>query len=255
MYHLSGYLITDVCLLQAIMSEGRNARKMGLEFGILAFGVMLIIGVVIVPASVSSSSAPQALSPGLNKKLSAQWWQWVLPIPPANNPLVDDDAPCGVAQSGPFFFLVGTQGGSAERTCTIPEGKSIFFPVINFFQTIDKVVPAKGTANSPTNTPGEVRKLAIGNIDQAHNLQASVDGVSINLDKARAKSPPFLFTLGDDNIFGGPANGAPAGTYRALSDGYWVALKPLSVGEHTIEFSGEGADGFSLHVVYHITVK
>ena len=204
---------------------------------------MLLTSAIGIPTYASSS-------PGLNKKLSAQWWQWVLPIPPANNPLVDDDAPCGVAQSGPFFFLVGTQGGSADRTCTIPEGKSIFFPVINFFQTIDKVVPAKGTANSPTNTPGEVRKLAIGNIDQAHNLQASVDGVSINLDKARAKSPPFLFTLGEDNIFG-----APAGTYRALSDGYWVALKPLSVGEHTIEFSGEGAGGFSLHVVYHITVK
>ena len=205
---------------------------------------MLLTSAIGIPTYASTSS------PGLNKKLSAQWWQWVLPIPPANNPLVDDDAPCGVAQSGPFFFLVGTQGGSADRTCTIPEGKSIFFPVINFFQTIDKVVPAKGTANSPTNTPGEVRKLTIGNIDQAHNLQASVDGVSINLDKARAKSPPFLFTLGDDNIFG-----APAGTYRALSDGYWVALKPLSVGEHTIEFSGEGAGGFSLHVVYHITVK
>jgi len=212
-------------------------------------GTMLLTSAIGIPTYASTSS------PGLNKKLSAQWWQWVLPIPPANNPLVDDDAPCGVAQSGPFFFLVGTQGGSADRTCTIPEGKSIFFPVINFFQTIDKVVPAKGTANSPTNTPGEVRKLTIGNIDQAHNLQASVDGVSINLDKARAKSPPFLFTLGDDNIFVGPAIGVPAGTYRALSDGYWVALKPLSVGEHTIEFSGEGAGGFSLHVVYHITVK
>lgn len=218
-------------------------------------GTVLLTSALVVPTYASTSSAPQTLSPGLNKKLSAQWWQWVLPISPANNPLVHDDAPCGVAQSGPFFFLVGTQGGSAERTCTIPEGKSIFFPVINFFQTIDKVVPAKGTANSPTNTPGEVRKLVIGNIDQAHNLQASVDGVSINLDKARAKSPPFLFTLGDDNIFGGPANGAPAGTYRALSDGYWVALKPLSVGQHEISFSGEGADGFSLHVVYHITVK
>ena len=229
------------------MSEGTIARKLIMQLGILSFGIILIIGFVIVPASASTGS-------GQIKKLSAQWWQWVLPIPPANNPLVEDDAPCGVAQSGPFFFLVGTQGGSAERTCTIPEGKSIFFPVINFFQTIDKAVPAKGDNNSPTNTAGEVRFLTKENIDQAHNLHASVDGVPINLDKARAQSVPFLFKLGDNNIFT-QCCGAPAGTYRALSDGYWVALKPLSVGEHEIEFSGDGAGGFSLHVLYHITVE
>jgi hypothetical protein len=216
--------------------------------------IMLLTGGVIIPASASISSGPQTFPSGQNKKLSAQWWQWVLPIPPAINPLFDDN-PCNVRQSGPFFFLAGTTGGEkVERTCTIPEGKSIFFPVVNFFQTVDKAIPAKPPNNTPFNTVGEVRKLVTENIDQAHNLHASVDGVNINLDNARAQSPPFLFTLGDDNIFK-----APAGTYRALSDGYWVALKPLSVGEHEISFSGEGVDPlgnpFSVDVTYHITVK
>ncbi len=244
-YHFSTYLITNLGLLQPVMLKKRIARKLVMELGILTFGIMLLTGVVIAPASASSNS-------GQLKKLSAQWWQWVLPIPPADNPFGNN--PCDINQSGPFFFLVGTfGGGSAERNCTIPEGKSIFFPVLNFFQTVDKLVPPRPPNNTATNTPGEVRKLVVGNIDQAHNLQASVDDVPIDLTKARAKSPPFLFELGDDNIFGGPPD-APAGTYRAISDGYWVALKPLSVGEHEIEFSGEG-DGFSVHVLYHITVE
>jgi hypothetical protein len=227
------------------MVEKRIARKLVMELGILTFGIMLLSGIVVAPASAFSGS-------GQLKKLSAQWWQWVLPIPPADNPLFDN--PCDINQSGPFFFLVGTTGGSAERNCTIPEGKSIFFPVINFFQTIDKATPARPPNNTANNTAGEVRKLVMGNIGQAHNLQATVDSVPIDLDKARAQSPPFLFELGNDNIFG-----APAGTYRALSDGYWVALPPLSVGEHEIEFSGEGedpnGDPFSVHVLYHITVE
>jgi hypothetical protein len=228
------------------MLEKIVARKLVMQLGVLTFGIMLLSGVLIASASASSGS-------GQLKKLSAKWWQWVLPIPPAINPLFDDN-PCNVAQSGPFFFLAGTTGGSEERTCTIPEGKSIFFPVLNFFQTIDKAVPARPPNNTDTNTAGEVRKLVMGNIGQAHDLHASVDGVPIDLTKARAQSPPFLFELGNDNIFG-----APAGTYRAISDGYWVALPPLSVGEHEIEFSGEGedpnGDPFSVHVLYHITVE
>ena len=48
---------------------------------------------------------------------------------------------------------------------------------------------------------------------------------------------------------------APAGSYQAITDGYWVPLKPLRVGNHEISFSADGPGGFSTAVTYHITVK
>jgi hypothetical protein len=188
---------------------------------------------------------PHLLSPYINKPLSAKWWQWVLPIPPSTNPLIDAN-PCNVNQKGYFFFLAGTLDGSAvERTCTIPKGKAIFFPVYNFFQTIE--------ANNPNlDTIPEIKQAVINNVNQATNLKASVDGVDIKVDnKLRALSNVFRFTLGEDNIFGPEF----AGTYISVSDGYWVPLKPLKAGNHEISFSADGPDGFRIDVTYHIKVQ
>lgn len=193
--------------------------------------------------AIAGTNQVQLFPPSINKIQSIKWWQWVLPIPPAINPLFGNN-PCNIDQSGHFFYLAGTTGGEpVERTCTIPKEKAIFFPVINYFQTLDE-------ADENFDTVEEVRNAVTENIDQAHNLQVSVDGTNIDVDNLRTQSRLFPFELGNDNIFG-----APAGQYQAISDGYWVALKPLSVGEHEISFSAEGADGFSLDVTYHLIVR
>ena len=43
---------------------------------------------------------------------------------------------------------------------------------------------------------------------------------------------------------------------KTISDGYWVEVKGLDPGEHTIEFTG-GATAFNFvtHVLYHITIE
>ena len=39
---------------------------------------------------------------------------------------------CGTSQSDTHvWFLAGTTGNSASRTCEIPAGKAIMFPIIN----------------------------------------------------------------------------------------------------------------------------
>lgn len=55
--------------------------------------------------------------------------------------------------------------------------------------------------------------------------------------------------------------GSKPGTTQAVSDGYWVLLKPLSAGNHTIHMAGSvvnyaaGAlNNFANEVTYHITV-
>src|SRR5687768_9033242 len=63
---------------------------------------------------------------------TAKWWQWALSIPSSVNPAGDTTGQyCDQKQDGPVWFLAGTFGGPAERTCTIPEGKAIFFSPIN----------------------------------------------------------------------------------------------------------------------------
>jgi hypothetical protein len=64
---------------------------------------------------------------------SARWWQWLLSIPAATNPNSDTTgANCAQEQAGPVWFLAGTFGGSAvTRSCTVPAGKALFFPILN----------------------------------------------------------------------------------------------------------------------------
>ena len=48
-----------------------------------------------------------------------------------SQPLLQEKCLWRKSQSGPVWFLAGTFGGKAERTCTIPSGKAILFPPIN----------------------------------------------------------------------------------------------------------------------------
>lgn len=60
------------------------------------------------------------------------WWQWVSNFPAAEDPILQDGSvDCSAGQSGKVWYLAGTFGGAAERTCSIKKGKAIFFPLIN----------------------------------------------------------------------------------------------------------------------------
>jgi hypothetical protein len=93
------------------------------------------------------------------KQLSAEWWQWVLSIPPSENPILDETGEkCMVGQRDSFWFLAGNFGeGSTARACAVPEGRALFFPVINSVNIDTPNVCGQG-------------------IDGATNLVVDVDG-------------------------------------------------------------------------------
>jgi hypothetical protein len=68
-------------------------------------------------------------------KLSAEWLQWALSIPASVNPQTDPTGDfAAVGQRGPIWFLAGKFGGGiATRSCSVPQGTALFFPVINGF--------------------------------------------------------------------------------------------------------------------------
>jgi hypothetical protein len=212
---------------------------------------------------------PQAHAFG---KSMAQWsaehWKWVYSLPVDNHPLYDT-ADVGTGQ--PFkhvWFLGGTYTATpdadgniaavAERDVTIPVGTALFFPITDVEAS---VLEGNGT------TEAELRDTAKWLQDHAKDMACTVDGKAVRrLDKHRVQSP--LFTIGpvpENNVFEASGVTAPAGTTtESVSDGVFVMVEPLSVGCHTIHFSGalvftEAADGFnftfSQDITYHITVK
>ncbi len=60
------------------------------------------------------------------------WWQWGFSFPTNSNPILDQTGQFGaLGQSGSVWFLAGTTGGEAERTLTVPTGKTLFVPIVN----------------------------------------------------------------------------------------------------------------------------
>ncbi|MGZ5489766.1 MAG: hypothetical protein ACXW2E_05515 [Nitrososphaeraceae archaeon] len=191
--------------------------------------------------------------------LTADWWKWVIAIPSESNPLLDETGDnCDVNQQGPVWFLVGTPGdtttgnlttGDAERDCVIPEGKKILFPIFNTFcsELNDQI-------SGPQVEEG-LRQCAEDIINEVDILEASIDGKSItNFEKFRVQSPLFTISIPEDNAFG--ITNFTNIPQKAISDGYWVEVKGLDPGEHTIEFTGGAtAFKFTTHVLYHITIE
>jgi hypothetical protein len=176
------------------------------------------------------------------------WWTWLISIPVSESPAADSTGGfCAKNQTGPVWFLAGTFQGSAERTCEIPAGKGILFPVFNAECSF---------AEYPNfRTDSELSQCAREAIDKVTFVQASIDGVEIQ-NISRTQSPLFNVTFPQENIFG-----VQAGPSRAVSDGFWIFLQPLSPGNHEINFKGALVDYTTTGVVtvtndvtYHLTV-
>jgi hypothetical protein len=187
---------------------------------------------------------------------SAAWWQYVLSIPAAANPLNDTTGEnCGVEQSsGPVFYLAGSFVGEVTRSCDVPAGKVLFFPIINAECSTVEDPPFFG-ANEHA-----LRSCAAGFADliDPDTLAVTVDRRPIrNLRQFRAQSPSFAFTFPPppaENVLG--VDGTQSGI--SVSDGYWIALEPLSPGEHELHFEGKlilgPGDEFPQNVTYLLTI-
>lgn len=182
---------------------------------------------------------------------TSRWWIWLLSIPLEESPAADSTGQfCGKNQEGPVWFLAGTFQGLAERTCEIPQGKAILFPVFNVECSFAEFPNLK--------TDSELSQCAKESLDKVTFVQASVDGVEIqNIQNNRTQSPAFNVNLEANNIFG-----APVGNTTAVSDGYWVFLHPLLPGNHEIKFKGALVDytttaiaTITNDVTYHLNVS
>jgi hypothetical protein len=178
---------------------------------------------------------------------TVKWWQWMASIPTCSNPAADENGKyASMNQTDQHvWFLAGTSGGKiADRKCIVPAGRSILFPVINYeINSIEK---------PELKTDSELIRDAIEDEDDIINLEAIIDGQEIPIFRVRSDPPMFSLTLPADNLFSAPVGGAT----RATSDGYWVFLKPLDLGEHSLYFAGSCSAGSrNVRATYNLTVR
>lgn len=186
---------------------------------------------------------------------SAAWWQYFLPIAKQGNPFDPNVANCPGQAAGLVFFLAGAFSDKppVSRTCTVPAGSPIMFPLNNAECSTIEPPPFQGANEA------QLRACASGfgnQIDPA-GLKASLDGSDISseiLRHNRVQSPVFSFSLPariQDFVFGSIDATRLSGSKLSVSDGYWLILKPLAPGRHTLHFEG----GAGLIMDYALTVQ
>jgi hypothetical protein len=189
-----------------------------LAISVLSSSTVLVRADSINPGVLSKDSAPYGIPYG---DWLAKWWQWTFSIPTAQHPR-DAYTPekCALNQKGPVWFLADQLGGQEERTCTIPAGKAIFIPLL--VGECDYSFP-------DVKSDEDLRRCAkAGN--EYGVTEATVDGMKLkSLEQYRSQSGFFNITIPEDNIYG-----SRAGTFRSLTDGFFVFLEPLPPGKHDV---------------------
>ena len=192
-----------------------------------------------------SDKNPQIFPANKVAELGDRWWQWAYGIDTTVvNPFTElGQAGCdvGLQDNGRLLFLVGspidpTTGEFPVHECVVKKGTSIFFPILNVACNNLEAPPFFG-ANE------QDQRICANNFINAtilESLQLEIDGKSIdNIEQYRVDSPAggFEFTAVENNPFVTP-EGIPVGDGIGVSDCFWILLKDLKPGEHTISFSG-----------------
>jgi hypothetical protein len=176
-------------------------------------------------------------------KWSKAWWQWAGSFDRADSPVADRTGrACHLKQNGPVWFLAGTYGTQRTvRTCTIPRGKYLFFPLINY------VVMPGATDAFCASCCASFIETAKSITDQPSFLVLDLDGRRIG---GLAKYRQFTTECFDMGALAEPK-------YRifpSAANGYYVMLRPLKPGEHVLNFGGS-LPGMSQAVTYTLFVK
>jgi hypothetical protein len=188
---------------------------------------------VVVPVDELVASIAQ-------EEWSRIWWQWAGSFEQQDSPIADQTGElCGSRQSGPVWFLAGTYGTKRIiRACTIPSGKYLFFPLINYV-----VMPPASRQVSCMAVMSSAAQMT----EQVSGLLLEVDGVRA-LDLVRHR----LATHGCFDM--GSLAEPKARVFPSAANGYYVMLRPLQAGKHILNFGG-ALPSMLQGVTYTLTVE
>lgn len=190
----------------------------------------------------SYNEAPFGLTLG---QWTVEWWKWLLSCPIQANPAYDGTGiNSSLNQRGPIWFLAGTFGEHEvpHRASSIPSGKGILFPIINYELNL--------LENPEFVTDDALIRAVKKDEDDIKNILVIVDGQSLSPLRVQTDPKLFFIHLPPDNCLH-----LPPKRIKFASDGYWIFLKPLRIGQHRIFFHASCSGGVrKCTVSYDITV-
>ncbi len=214
--------------------------------------------------------APHSVVDGKTlQEWAAVWAKWFWAFPVNDNPMRDTTGEkAKFGDLGRIFLLAGWFGtppsGTIYRSVTIPANKCIFFALES--ATDDNVgngCTTPGTTKCDGRLTIDALFAQLGELVKPISLHASVDGKQLlNLWAHKETAPVFSYTLQlTDNLYQG-VNGyagpdALGTVFPVVADGYYLMLRPLSVGHHTINFGSTTnfvGQELTVDITYEITV-
>ena len=187
------------------------------------------------------------------KEYTKDWWKYAVSFDCAHNPLFGLSAP-GVSQTGPVHCVVGVRNGISTRNIVVDKSKTLLVPVINVL----KSYPSPDPAFKPA--PGQsidqfLKREASTFVSQVTDKRVYLDGKPINITGDNRFSTN-LFTVKGNKDLVNCLDCITGNNQSAISDGYWVAVKDLGKGNHTLQVIAEAPkQGIKVDATYHINVR
>jgi hypothetical protein len=209
----------------------------------------------------------------------AAWQQWCFTTTTANCPVTDNTGERALVNQwwSPVYFLAGTFGALPDtpwaspdpvtRNVTIPAGTALCMPIYNWGLAYPEDLPGVPPEDAVA-TMYEMLNAFFDPMTEADLPICEIDGVAVkNILIYRAQSEPFWIYVPAHNVqndlmdyFTTGQTTPPFPPYYAkgwhlsTSDGFYVILKPLSAGKHTIHLGAPAGTSWP-HVYYNLTVK
>ncbi len=200
----------------------------------LTLALALLLAATL-PAQAQLIPPAKAIAGASQEEWSKRWWHWALSFEDEDSPIADTDGRlCDSGQSGPVWFLAGTFGTKrAVRSCRIPAGKTLFFPLINFIAF----------------PPDDEREACASLMLRAESLTDSPAALVLDLNGKRFNGLAAHRQATRGCFLVSPEDDAPA-----AGNGYYVALGPLKPGRYMLNF-GAILPSMSQAVTYTLDVR
>lgn len=186
----------------------------------LALLALCLVAARPVPAQTVPLIPPGQPVAGVSQEeWSKRWWRWALSFDDEDSPVADPDGRlCAHGQTGPVWFLAGTYGTARTvRSCRVPAGKILFFPLVNYI-----TLEPEDEDESCTSLKQRAARLT----PASAALVLEINGRRFNGLAAHRQATRRCFRAFEDD------------ETLAAANGFYVALGPLKKGRYTLNFGG-----------------
>lgn len=200
-----------------------------------------VFALLLAAAQPAAAQTAPLIPPGKpiagasQEEWSKRWWRWALSFDDDESPVADRDGRfCADGQDGQVWFLAGTYGTARTvRSCRVPAGKTLFFPLINYV-TVEPDDQDESCAS--------LKQRAAALTPAPTALVLEVNGKRFTGLAAHRQATRRCFHITEDD------------DTRAAGNGFYVALGPLKKGRYTLNFGGI-LPGMSQAVTYTLDVE